>query len=96
MLFVSELTLCFKTNFVFLYANATKYVLANVTAMKDITDEYRSIIWILQNNPVKKLIFKVLRNTVKIISTNTLVCLTFCFLEWSLQQPDLQGYWPRF
>jgi hypothetical protein len=36
---MSELTLCFKTNLVFLYASATKYVLANVTAMKEIIDE---------------------------------------------------------
>jgi len=43
-------------NFVFLYARARAYVLANVTNTKEIKLEYKSIKCILQNNPVKKYI----------------------------------------
>lgn len=45
-------TLCLRMNFVFLYANARAYVLANVTNTKEIKLEYRSIRCILQNNPI--------------------------------------------
>lgn len=44
-------TLCLRMNFVFLYASARAYVLANVTSTKEIKLEYKSIRCILQNNP---------------------------------------------
>lgn len=55
-------TLCLRINFVFLYANARAYVLANVTSTNEIMLEYKSIKCILQNNPETYIIMRLIKN----------------------------------